>query len=171
MLCIASLALTLASAAPPDPLQAEHQRQQAKAAMFASPRIGPVASPDRVEVLPVEDLLDQLKPGEVASDLGLPAHFRVIDKPKPLDVVLQRELKRVLMNPRSYSDGVSACAFQPFVAFRHWSGKSFVDVYGGRDCFQVALAESGRELLGYYPVSERARKALEVVVARSLSQK
>jgi hypothetical protein len=162
-----ALTVLLATAAPPDAHEAARLREQAKAAMLASPRIAPVSAPERVEVLPVEDMLDELKPGESASDLGLAAHFRVIEKPRSLDTHTRAELRRILMNPRSYSSAVSACTFQPFVAFRHWAAGVFVDVLVGPRCSQVAFAENGRDLLGYLLLTNQAAGKLQALVARS----
>jgi hypothetical protein len=163
---VSVVALAVMGDVPADAHQAARERQRAKAAMFASQRIAPVASPERVEVLPVEDLLDQLKPGESASQLGLAAHFGVIETPRAVDAPTQRALRRILMDPRSYSSGVSGCAFSPFLALRHWSGEVFVDVLIGDKCFQVAFAENGRELLGYLLLTDRAAGRLRRVVAR-----
>jgi hypothetical protein len=120
--------------------------------------------------LPVEDLLLQLKPGESASDFGLAARFRVVDKPVLVGAKAQSELKQVLLNSSSYSSAVSGCTFQPTVALRHWSSGAFVDVLVGRTCFQVAFTENARELLGYFLLTDGAASRLDALLRKHRSK-
>jgi hypothetical protein len=169
MICFILLSGILATGQVPDPRAdpkaADRQREQERKALLVSPRIRPISSPERVDRLPVQNLLPQLKAGESASDLGLAARFRVIDKPVPLDAPAQATLRRILMNSDSYSRGVSGCAFEPTVAFRHWgAGGVFVDVLIGEGCYQVAFAENGRELLGYLLFTDQAARKIQALV-------
>jgi hypothetical protein len=141
------------------------------AALLADTRFQPFLQGDRVEALPVEDLLATLKPGEAVSDLGLAAKFRVVPLPRRVPDGARAKLRRILIDPRTYEDAVSGCAFAPSAAFRFWMRDAFIDVLLGNECHQVAFAAGGTELLEYFVATEVAARAIGALAREVLEKR
>jgi hypothetical protein len=146
---------------PGEPARTRPPVPKRLAALLADERLKPFLQPDRVEALPVDDLLSTLKPGEAASDLGLAAKFRVLSMARPVANSTSVKLQELLTSPRTYEDAVSGCSFSPSTSFRYWRRDAYVDVLLGNQCHQVAFATSGRELLEYFVATDRAAGVLE----------
>ena len=110
-------------------------------AFFAS--LQAVSAPDSVEVLTV-----------AMSGTGLIARPAVGEPPVALDEAAARELTDTLLRVDSYRASMSACLFQPAVAFRFHSAAGTVEVPVCFECNELIFREpegkplSGRFLLG-----------------------
>ena len=84
-------------------------------AELASPRLGPVRSPDRVESIPIV--------GGVAGAL-------VPEETLPVDPAIVPALSKVLLDADAYAYGVTKfCGpFRPSITFRFWKGTAAIDV-------------------------------------------
>jgi len=137
--------------------------------LLGNPRMAPFIHAERVEALPVEDLMGTLKPGEAASDLGLAAKFRILLEPHPLDSEAIARVRLLLKRASSYEDAVSGCSFAPTVAIRFTRGEAFVDVILGNECHQVAFAADGADRLEYFVTSEEAARTLSTLAREALT--
>lgn len=98
----------------------------------------PLRSPDKVVALPVTMIGD-----------GLSAQTRVEERPVQLDGQEAQKVGAALASEDSYAGGVSACLFEPAVAFRFQRGPSGVQALVCFRCSELIFEdEAGRQRSG-----------------------
>jgi hypothetical protein len=117
--------------------------------LLASKALEALRTPDRVESLPVESLIGSTDKTTTATKTSLPGRFRIVPEPKPVPADVARQLSRLLLSRRSYSDHYTLCGFDPGVAFRFWKGSDAVDVLVCFTCTDLGFQAVGApEALG-----------------------
>lgn len=133
--------------------------------LLASKALAAVRTPDRVESLPVENLLGSKDKKTAATETSLPGRFRIVPEPQPVAADLVPKLSRLLLSRSSYADGYKACIFDPGVAFRFWKGSAAVDVLVCFHCGDLGFQVVGApEALGPKLAFDPARAELARLV-------
>jgi hypothetical protein len=112
-------------------------------AVLRSPDLEPIRSPDRVESLPVQSLLEAQHKDREPTPTSLPGRFRIVPEPMAVPETLVREVTRLFLSPESYTPYYKPCIFDPGVAFRFWKGQAAVDVLVCFHCRDLAFQVVG----------------------------
>jgi hypothetical protein len=107
----------------------------ALARLYKTPAFAPLREPDRLEALPVRIMGD-----------GLSSTFRTIEKPVALDADTMGDVRKALLDRKSYG-GMTACMFTPALALRFHKGPQSVQVVLCFACGEFIFQDAaGRDL-------------------------
>lgn len=95
-----------------------------------------VRSPETVVALPVR-----------VDGGGASSTHRVLEQPVALDTATARQLSTTLLDTKSYRGGMTACLFDPAVAFRFSRGSEVVQVLVCFTCSDLVFEDSQGRLL------------------------
>jgi hypothetical protein len=103
--------------------------------LLKMPALKALREPDRLEALPVR-----------IEGVGLSSTFHVVETPIALDAQTMGNLRKTLLNARSYG-GMTACMFDPAVALRFHKGAESVQIVICFKCGELIFQDAaGRDL-------------------------
>jgi hypothetical protein len=124
--------------------------------LFASAALAPLREPDRAEALPVQ-----------IAGAGLSSDYRVVERPVALGPKTMQGLRKTFLNEDAFG-GMTACMFDPAVAFRFYKGTKSVQVLVCFMCGEVVFENAdGRGLTRKMVMSREARTQLLAAARRA----